>query len=90
MSHCPWAMDYIGHIQYVRPFFDFGKAFLDYVAWVSNDQRYDHHWKSFNYHCRPCQLKFDYITKAETSAKDSKFILEKANISHLGLFHHKL
>ena len=38
-------------------------AFLDYVAWIGRDERYDHHWKSFNYHCRPCQLKFDYITK---------------------------
>ena len=42
------------------------QAFLDYVAWVARDERYDHHWKSFNYHCRPCQLKFDYITKVRS------------------------
>ena len=84
MSHMIYPILNGAHTVYDVTVFDFGKAFLDYVAWVSNDQRYDHHWKSFNYHCRPCQLKFDYITKAETSAKDSKFILEKANISHLG------
>ena len=39
------------------------EAFLDYVAWVGRDERYDHHWKSFHYHCRPCSLRFDYITK---------------------------
>lgn len=58
-------------------------AFLDYVAWVGRDERYDHHWKSFNYHCRPCQLKFDYITKAETSKQDADFILKRANISDI-------
>ena len=59
------------------------EAFLDYVAWIGNDRHYDHHWKSFNYHCRPCQLKFDFITKAETSGQDAKFILDLGNISHI-------
>jgi len=58
-------------------------AFADYVAWIGNRARFDHHWKTFNYHCRPCQLRFDFITKAETSSQDSKFIINKANISHI-------
>ena len=58
-------------------------AFADYVAWIGNRQRFDHHWKTFNYHCRPCQLRFDFITKAETSSQDSKFIINQANISHI-------
>ena len=56
-------------------------AFLDYVAWVGRDERFDHHWKSFNYHCRPCQLNFQFITKAETSKQDADFILKKAKIA---------
>ena len=58
-------------------------AFADYVAWIGNRARFDHHWKTFNYHCRPCQLRFDFITKAETSSQDSKFIINQANISHI-------
>lgn len=59
------------------------ESFLDYVAWVGRDARYDHHWKSFNYHCRPCQLKFQFITKAETSTQDADYILKKANIGDI-------
>ena len=59
------------------------EAFLDYVAWIGQDNRYDHHWKSFNYHCRPCQLKFDFITKAETSSQDSKYILQLGNVTDI-------
>ena len=39
------------------------EAFLDYVAWVGRDEEFEFHWKSFDYYCRPCSLRFDYITK---------------------------
>ena len=58
------------------------EAFLDYVADV-NVKHHDHHWKSFSKFCKPCFVRYNYITHAETSQDDGEYILKKANVSEI-------
>lgn len=56
------------------------KAFLRYIA--NEPERYfDFHWKSFNRFCKPCQIRYDYIVKAETSLDDSEDLFQDMGIS---------
>ena len=52
------------------------EAFLDYVAWVGQDEKFEHHWKSVDHLCKPCSLRFDYITKYMVKNLCSNFSLK--------------
>ena len=52
------------------------EAFLDYVAWVGQDEKFEHHWKSVNHLCQPCSLRYDYITKLMVKNVCSNFSLK--------------
>jgi len=55
-------------------------AFLRYIA--SEPERYfDFHWKSFHRFCKPCQIRYDYIIKAESSLDDSEELFKDMKIS---------
>ena len=58
------------------------ESFLDYVADV-NGKHHDHHWKSFSKFCKPCFVRYNYITHAETSQDDGEFILKKASVNNI-------
>merc|ERR1712141_813393 len=58
------------------------EAFLDYIASV-NPRYHDHHWKSFAKFCKPCIVRYNYISHAETSQDDAAYILKKARVDDI-------
>lgn len=58
------------------------EAFLDYVS--QNPPKYfDHHWKTFSHFCKPCLIRYDYISHAETSNDDGQYILKRAGVDNI-------
>lgn len=51
-------------------------AFAKYISISSTDSQ-NHHWRSLYWLCRPCHMKYEYITRIENAKAESEFIFEK-------------
>ena len=54
---------------------------------VGYEHFHDHHWKSAFYHCQPCNVHYNIITRLEESKTETGWILrflELKNITHFG------
>ena len=62
---------------YARSFPDFIRYWLDNIKkYPQNDLYFDVHWKSQDYNCFPCSVKWDFIAKTETSDYDNPEIMK--------------
>lgn len=59
-----------------KPFF---REFVTYLL-ESSPKTYDQHWQLFWDRCAPCTVKYDFIGKMETFARDKQYIFEKIGV----------
>ena len=56
------------------------EAFLKYIS-ISSTETHNHHWRSLFWLCRPCQLKYEYITRIENAEVESNFVFNALNFN---------
>ena len=67
--------DHLKTESYACSFPDFIRYWIDSTnQW--GQKRFDNHWKSQEYGCLPCNHKFDYIVKLETSNYDNPALMK--------------
>ena len=55
-------------------------AFAKYLSISSTDSQ-NNHWRSLFWLCRPCLMKYDYITRIEHADAESEFVFEKVGFN---------
>ena len=50
-------------------------AFAKYIS-ISTTATQNHHWRSLYWSCRPCHMKYEYITQIENAEAESNFVFE--------------
>ena len=59
------------------------EAFTEYLAANPSQASYNWHWRSFFWHCSPCQFRYNYITHLEDSVEEGPWLLETWRIDSL-------
>merc|ERR1712157_548983 len=67
--------DHLKTESYACSFPDFIRYWIDSTK-KYGQKRFDNHWKSQEYGCLPCNHKFDYIVKLETSDYDNPALMK--------------
>ena len=57
--------------------------FVQYVNYLEENspKEHDQHWRAHNRLCHPCNIEYDLIAKVETMQRDSRFIMDRLNLT---------
>jgi len=57
-------------------------TWLSFLRYIANEpeQYFDYHWRSFWRFCKPCDIRYDFIVKTESSESDAREIFRQLGI----------
>ena len=62
----------------------YGVKFPEFIEYVTNGgAEEDWHWQDYEDVCGFCDIKYDYVGRYEYLQEDAKYVLERANLTHL-------
>ena len=64
-------------------FFDFVEYFLEIK---DNDKLKDHHWKSLDYQCQPCNIGYNFVGFQESMDEDIRFVMHEIFVNEADNF----
>ncbi|KAM3962861.1 LOW QUALITY PROTEIN: carbohydrate sulfotransferase 11 [Aphomia sociella] len=72
------------------PIKSFGPTFYEFVAYLTKKFKdkdktftFDEHWAPYHQFCSPCTVNFSVISKVETLARDSAYVIQQLGLGHV-------
>ncbi|XP_047470657.1 carbohydrate sulfotransferase 11-like isoform X2 [Penaeus chinensis] len=56
-----------------------GPTFLEFVQFVIDSKHEDEHWRTYDSHCSPCLMDYDFVLRFESLYQEGKQFLEYIN-----------